>query len=435
MRKISLVNNISVKMKNVKYELTPIYLLFCLILLAGCIWHVLGVSRLYFEYKTNVNVRFERERLVQMPAITICSNVTQTIRRDYLMKRFPLYINKITEKWILTQYLRRLTIREQLLNATVSPHQFFNSCSVMKPIAYEDRHDIEYVDCKNISEYRQYINYYVKCFTIVSQLNNENNDNYIVDYDATVRDNGFQLFHLLLNDEYLDSVNIFFHSRHTPFKGYFGGQINDLHLNTTKYSGYSLTYVKTTTELLPSPYETSCLDYNSIGYKSQSHCIAKCKANYYMKLFNGWHADIPAPEDVPDIHFASLFLRENKTLDKMMSNNCVKTCSKKENCFNEYFNIKVVEKWKKGDNTDNQSIGDKLHEILIFLPTGMITKYTHSPRLHLQEFICYAASVFSLWFGISIITFSKFIYAFLHYLTHKNDKENDIQKSDCYCFL
>ncbi len=409
-------------MKFIEYEILIIRVVICLVSLAGCVWHVSDISQIYFSYKTNVNVRFEREVMIQMPAITLCTNTSFVARQQYLMQKFPNHLNETAQKWAFGKYLRKLSLKEQLLNATISPQQFFNSCSVMKPIAFEEKYDIDYIGCENVSQYQQYIDYHRKCFTIFSQLHNENNDNYIVDHDIILRDNGFPLYKIVLNNDYLQDLVVFIHSRSTPFLGFIGGQTNGMHLNNTKHVSYTLSYVKTTTRLLPSPYETSCLDYNTIGYKTQSHCIIICKAHYFIENFNGWHLDIPFSDEYSsDIQFSDNQWRENKTVDKLMANQCLKTCGKKENCFNEYLTMNIIGQFEREVNKHDEWYG-----IFFHLPTGLNTKYIHSPRLHLVEYICYAASVFSLWFGISITTLSKVIIIFYNRLRNKKDDKNEI---------
>ena len=208
---------------------------------------------------------------------------------------------------------------------------------------------------------------------------------------------------------------VFVHSRHRPFLGFIGGQTNGIQLDNTKYISFTLNYVRTTTTLLPAPYETQCLDYTSIGYRSQTHCIIKCKTNYFREHFEGWHPDIKySGEYDGNIVFAEQKWRQNKTLDKMMAHHCLEVCGKKEDCFNEYFTTNIIGQWDR-----EVGVNDNLHGVFIYLPTGLNTRYIHSPRLHLIEYICYTASVFSLWFGISMTTLSKILIIF--YNNYRNN--------------
>lgn len=152
----------------------------------------------------------------------------------------------------------------------------------MTPIAFEGNEQGDYLECSRLAPVREYLTYYKKCFFIASQLHDERSDKYKVDHDTVLRDNGFPLFQIKLNNKYLDQLVIFIHSRTTPFLGFMGGQTNGIHLNNTKYASYTLNYVKTTTKLLKPPFKTNCRDYRLIGYRTLSHCIVSCKVRNFF---------------------------------------------------------------------------------------------------------------------------------------------------------
>ena len=207
---------------------------------------------------------------------------------------------------------------------------------------------------------------------------------------------------------------VFLHSRRQPFFGFAGGLTNGVKLNFRKWGSIAMTYSKTTTLLMPPPYETKCMNYTTIGYISQLHCMMKCKAEKFKQWSGGWHSDIPyKTENDPDINFADPTLSHNKTADKHISYDCLKVCGKKQNCFNEYFSTNIIAKWERGYGIKEDSVKD---EILIYLPSGLNTRYRHTPQLHLIEYICYSASVFGLWFGISMTTVAKgFVVSYNYY--------------------
>lgn len=261
------------------FEIDVFYSIVSIISLSGCLLHLTDVSSIYFSYETNVNVDFERENMVEIPGVTICTNSTFTLSNEFIDKNYPnltsLYNDHPAKYYFRGKLLKNLTLNEQLNIATVDYKQIFNSCMIMKPLAFESSED--YIECDEVAPIRQFITYYKKCYSIALQLNNEPSERYIVDHDTTLRDNGFPLFKIILNNEYLDEIVVFIHSRTTPFLGFMGGQTNGVHFNNTKYSSYTLSYVKTTSKLLPPPFKTMCRDYNTIGYKTLSHCILSCK--------------------------------------------------------------------------------------------------------------------------------------------------------------
>src|SRR5689334_15382699 len=112
------------------YELSLFNGIFFVSLIIGCVYQVLDISYLYFNYKTVVNVRLGRESIVEIPALSVCTNVSQIIKTDYLEERFPQSVNENTSKWIQTKYLHKLPLREQLLEATTGRDQVLRSCQV-----------------------------------------------------------------------------------------------------------------------------------------------------------------------------------------------------------------------------------------------------------------------------------------------------------------
>ncbi|KAF7492294.1 hypothetical protein SSS_08620 [Sarcoptes scabiei] len=412
-----------------------LYSFVSIVSLFGCIWHLSDVSGIYFAYDTTINVNFEREIMVELPGITICTDVSWTFAKQYADNNtdFLDLLQSTNEEsefefhdrvW---KRLHNLTLSEQLNRATIDSKQFFNSCLIMKPIDFENVVDDDYVQCDQVSPIYQYITYSKKCFSIGLRLNNESVNRFRIDHDTNLRDNGFPLIQIRLNQRYLHDSVLFIHSRTTPFLGFMGGQTNGIHLNNTKYSSYTLSYVKTTTQLLPPPFKTLCRRYETIGYKTLSHCIVSCKANYFVKEFNGWHPDIPANDDYNlNVYYSKIELKENKTLDKFMAERCLNSCSNRQDCHSEYYSMSVIGQFERRQST--QAKNENLHGIYIYLPSGLNTRYEHSPRLHLIEFICYFASVFSLWFGLSIIAISKALINTVH--TYRKRREDEMSKKN-----
>lgn len=107
----------------------------------------------------------------------------------------------------------------------------------------------------------------------------------------------------------------------------------------------------------------------------------------------------------------------------MMAKHCGHICSKQKDCKREYYSIAIKGQFERSVDFMHQ---DHLHGIFIYLPAGLNTQYLHKPRLHLIEYFCYFASVFSLWFGFSIITISRALINAYHYYKDYKAREEDI---------
>lgn len=255
-----------------------------LLALFGCFCHLIAVSRIYFAYNTNMNVIFERETKIDLPAITICTNITKLANENYLLKKYSSELQQSNE-YPQAKYLaygklfKNLTLNEQLNFATISTEQLFYQCKIVKPIAFERTTNEDYISCTDIVPIREFLTINKKCFSIGLQLNNESNDRFIIDHNTNVHDNKFSLMIIQLSNEYLDNAKIYVESRKIPYLAPIGGYINFFRANNTKFESISFNFVKTKNQLLEPPYRTNCRHYQEIGYKSLMHCMNHCKVN------------------------------------------------------------------------------------------------------------------------------------------------------------
>jgi hypothetical protein len=90
-------------------------------------------------------------------------------------------------------------------------------------------------------------------------------------------------------------------------------------------------------------------------------------------------------------------LDKNRSLDLIVEKECIKFCGLNDDCFKQYFTFYSDEEvYDVGDN----------FVILVYPPDLPTLIFTHLPKMQTEEFICFIASIFSLWFGFSIIMLS-----------------------------
>jgi len=93
-------------------------------------------------------------------------------------------------------------------------------------------------------------------------------------------------------------------------------------------------------------------------------------------------------------------LESNLSIDptkyNILSKGCNLVCASYQDCFKQYFHLEESKLKKKGDKKSNL-------KVLIDPPTLPNTLITHSPKIHVEEFLCYIASIISVWFGFSLI--------------------------------
>ena len=99
----------------IHYELSVFNAIIFAILLIGCVYQVLDISHLFFSRQTNISVKLHKDSVVDLPAITICTNVSHTVNARYLEEVFGKdNVNEKTPKWIQTEFLQKLPVKEQV---------------------------------------------------------------------------------------------------------------------------------------------------------------------------------------------------------------------------------------------------------------------------------------------------------------------------------
>jgi hypothetical protein len=372
--------------KNFEISSKIIRITFFIICLTGCLYQTYKICENYFSFEINTYVRYEDEDKISLPAITVCIKKHFLIREKYL-SQFSSREESLNYTAI-DLYLNTLTNKEQF-NAIYSAKEVFNnSCNVMKTMAFNGS-QIQ-IKCDLISPIRQSIDYYKSCFTFFSQLNGENNDRYYIDYDLSIKNYWAEEFGIRVNLN-IPQLFLFLHSRHEMITDSF----EDNRVNITFIPHYtSITkYHITKVQLMPKPYKTSCVDYKKFGYRSRYDCILKCRINYYRKNFKGWPG-IYLTDDSSDEYMLNVLeiLLKNESLDLELGKLCRKFCGIKIDCFREYFSF-----------TESRIEYDANSTIFIYPPNFPSLIFEHSPKMQLEQFICFIASIVNLWVGLSIL--------------------------------
>jgi len=373
-----------------------IFTLFCLI---GCLTQVYWVCEIYFSYQTTTDVRYENEAIISLPAITLCTKKIFFIREEYLKQNNANYSEedlKNDEK--MNEYLNQLPINEQFKVLYSTQEVFRRNCLVMKTIGFDKgRREL---DCNQISPIRSSIDVHNICFTFFSQLNGEPDQRYLVDYDTKFRENWFAMIRIGLPD-HLKEISLFIHSRTEIVRDYFDEKKMTIPLNNTVST--HIKYYRTIIKLMTKPYINSCFDYQKLGYYSRSDCIFKCKVDFYKDRNDGWFGfyltEPLANDPMKDQWNKTKF---NKWMRPVEGKHCKNICGHGDDCFKEYFRAII--------STNNQLMRHHMRRdssfVSILPPTLPDLTFTHSPKIHFEEFLCYLTSVISLWFGFSIITLS-----------------------------
>lgn len=89
---------------------------------------------------------------------------------------------------------------------------------------------------------------------------------------------------------------------------------------------------------------------------------------------------------------------ENSSIDLQLGKECRKECGRHSDCFTQYFNFFEVKV-----PAPNQT----QFAVNIFAPDFPDLVYRNSPRMAVDEMLCFVASIVSIWFGFSFWHFSE----------------------------
>jgi hypothetical protein len=177
------------------------------------------------------------------------------------------------------------------------------------------------------------------------------------------------------------------HSRKQNIQNFLGE--NFLTIFPNKLDSTFIDYMKTTVQLMPEPYTTSCVDYRKLGHLSSSDCIWDCIADFYINEHNVWPGSHRTEDSKSDLLMIEDF---NLTIYSVFSERCKKLCGNNPECYKEYFYFEA----------DRIYLGEGF-EIWINIPSSADFLIKHSPEMQFEEFFCYIMSIVGLWFGFSII--------------------------------
>ena len=153
-------------------------------------------------------------------------------------------------------------------------------------------------------------------------------------------------------------------------------------------------YKKIIVESLPRPFNTDCYDYNKKSYRSREHCLSLCRLNLLLQRKNEWPMDYLAVNLTNQLFFADI-TKHNLTLYKEVGQICKDHCGVQIDCRKEIYEMR-----KDYIDIDNTS---HYNYLLIMSPfvQDQIVRYTQ--KMSFEEMICFVGSLFSLYFGFSVI--------------------------------
>ena len=345
----------------------------------GCVYQMYNLNVIYFSYETTTNVRYETQTDTYLPAITVCYEKRHQIKDEFL-DMFDGNSDKAL------RHLNSLTIQEQFNSMNDLP-KILTECMVEVKSGYMG---MSWIICPNVTKYIQYIDHYSYCFTAFPQLNGESDEKY------QVTDNLFSASFLLrkfnTSDNH-DLVAVYVHPRDYKFhqNNYKRVMVYDLNEPYTCLIKYNEIIIKYKFEPFGGCFEGQTRDV----------CISKCVVNEMIEKSNEYPLRYLTNNRNSSLRFGKSYFSVLNYSNPEPK--CRQICGLKNECYKQYFVTNPL-LFKRTGYVGN----DEYFKMLIEYPTYPSTIYEISLKMSVEEYLCLMSSIFSLWFGFSILMFTDF---------------------------
>lgn len=168
-----------------------------------------------------------------------------------------------------------------------------------------------------------------------------------------------------------------------------------------KFNYFPVTFWRKFNYLLPPPYNTNCLNYNSsqMTFMSQGHCIDGCLiANLKKRMgripFTALTRD---HYKYPPLSAKLLKIGANAKLVDGLEKQCIKTCNQPE-CSETLYVTEGLQRQV-----------DPEYTFRVFSPHRPTVLCVFKPKLRLSEYLAYLISSFGVWFSFCFLNLSSIL--------------------------
>ena len=361
----------------------------------------------YLSFTTSISIDYINSSYISLPGITLC------IDKYYLLdskKVDQLNISDSirSDRWKMFQYMAtNMTIEEQ--NNVLISNDHSLDCLASRTLGTEtnESNNFDRIVCQSISPMKVSLDYPYKCFTFFNQMDNQSMDMFVIDYITKIVTFGYhQIIEFELSTK-IKSALVYFHSRDEPMLRWtVSNSIGIFWNNRISY----IIYKKIIVESLPRPFNTDCYDYSEKSYRSREHCLASCGLNQFLRRKREWPLNYIALNLSSNLFFEDITKR-NYTMEKEIGQICKIHCGLRIDCRREIYEMRK-------DYFENEfSIDDNYIMIMPPFVPDQIVRYTQ--KMSFEEMICFVGSLFSLYFGFSVIMLSNVNSSILNFIYKK----------------
>uniref|UniRef100_T1KK82 Uncharacterized protein n=1 Tax=Tetranychus urticae TaxID=32264 RepID=T1KK82_TETUR len=336
-----------------------------LVCYTGALVQTAVLTQIYFEFKTSTSVQIKSPQQTDLPAISICF-----FYKISGLKLIPLGNNISQTSLTLGEIDSRL----------LSWSEFVKNCYVM---------DSEYVfrPCEDISQEKaEFISLYSKCFTLFT------NTTVPISYSKElIGSNRMVDFTLNVSHPVITKVGVYLTHPISELDDVLGTP-SFVYFDTKHNNRATISYHKTIIHSLPEPYESRCYDYSKLPCKERRTCIKKCTLEMSYNESKGFinRRFTKISDEVKDGRFGIRNHLDNHTgfcNAQFLQAPC-----------NEYLYQAIM-----GSEFESPFINRGDYRVSIDYPLGTETRIQYVPSRSFLDYICFSASVLSLWTEISLI--------------------------------
>lgn len=361
------------------------------ICLIGSLYQVMKMSDLYFRYETITTVTYEIQSPIQVPGLTICAPKIEFLRPEAFLQLFGTEKNKSSDSqdfFRKISYLNKMTIKDQfrVLYSAQELSSMLSQCQALGPNG-------RYRPCHWFSNVQIAIDFIFYCFTLFDQNRNDSSTRFRVTYPDRMQYDSMFLISVVLPD-LSDYYMMALHSRKVRVSQIFGYEVVAIDFSD-KTQKTLFEYQRTVVKRLPHPYGRGCVQYYNNKFMSTLDCMVTCRIKYSVEHSEPIYRMFLVSDPNTDVSFELDDNSNNTNAEKA----CHPKCSQRRECFQINFEIQSLN-WQK-------TSGERI--IKLKLPTKPSIIYEETPRLKLEEYLCYLASITNLWFGFSVVMLSRLI--------------------------
>jgi len=342
-----------------------------IVCLIGCFYQSYQISHIYFRYDTTTYVKFENSGYLQLPGITICYYKFLQLSNEFRHFRDETNLRTIGEQFnSLINMTQPLLIKYCILKKGFKK-DYDSKCKDFGDSNGEGKGVLSRISGSSY------------CFTYFSQINGTSDEKYRINGTNSA---DWGMVQLGLTDK-PPKLNIRLHDRkenlrHTYLKGY-----NWVHFKNARE--HRLMYTKTVVKYLFNPKDRPCFDQGH----TRDDCMLECKIEEFINTTGRYPLDfLNDNSQHTDLKYSSWHdVTHYEWTDK-----CLKKCNQNTDCYKEFFSL---------DSREHDSQEFKLQ---IEFPSHPTTIYEISIKMSFEEYLAFLASIFSIWFGFSMLSLTDF---------------------------